>query len=146
MPTQTPNTRLKGDKLMFTVGATTDYAADATNVVLTWDDADSGTVTFADAGNGGAFDATLKGTAIQSTDPASFWSFAWGAVGTVVPFKLAPWANAVPSVTQPHFTGNVKIGKRPDLGGDAQIDGDDYTFDFEWKVQGDVTKVTAAGS
>lgn len=134
--------RLKGDRLAFTV-AGTDQAADCTNVVLTWDDADSGTVTFADAAKGGAFGAKLKGTAIQSTDAASFWSWAWDNVGKIVAFKLAPWANTTPTAAQPHFTGSVKIGKRPDLGGDAQITGDDYTYDFEWAVQGDVTKVTA---
>lgn len=138
----TPSTRLKGDRLVFTVG-TTDYAADVTNAVISWDDADSGTVTFADAAAGGAFQATLKATAIQSTDPSSFWSYCWDNVGKVIAFKLAPWANTAPSTSQPHFTGTVKIGKRPDLGGDAQIDGDDYTFDLEWKVQGDVTKVTS---
>jgi hypothetical protein len=130
--------RIAGHTLSFLVG-TTEYMADATNVTLTWDDAESGTVSFLDALNGGAFQATIKGTAIQSTTATSFWRYGWANVGTIVPFKFAPNGNTTASADQPIFTGNVKIGKRPDLGGDAQITGDDWTYDFEWVVQGDVT-------
>lgn len=145
MPTTVKSTRMRGDELLtFKVG-TTDFVGDCTSAKLTWDDADSGTVTFADAAAGGAFQGTLAGSGVQSTDSASFWAWAWDNVGKLVPFIFAPHGNATPSADQPHFTGTVKIGKRPDLGGDAQIDGDDWTFDFEWKVQGDVTrKVTGS--
>lgn len=134
--------RLKGNTLSFLVG-TTDYAADATNVVLDWDDADSGTVTFADAANGGAFEAKLTGSAIQSLTATSFWRWAWANVGATVAFKFAPNGNTTASADAPIFTGSVKVGKRPTLGGDAQISGDDYTFDFEWTVVGDVTLATS---
>lgn len=143
MPTVKSSKRLKGDRLVFKLGLT-DYAADSTNVVLDWDDADSGTVTFADAQNGGAFDATLSGSGVQSTDPDSFWTWAWDNVGAEVPFVFAPWANDEPTEAQPHFTGTAKVGKRPTLGGDAQIDGDDYTFEFEWKVVTEVERVTTS--
>lgn len=139
----TVSQRISGKALSFQL-ATTEFMADATNVILTWDDADSGTVTFADASAGGKFQATLSGTGIQSTTASSFWSYAWANVGQTVNFTFAPNGNATPSADQPHFKGQVKVGKRPDLGGDAQISGDDWTFDFEWQVQGDVTKVTSA--
>ncbi|WP_140448153.1 hypothetical protein [Curtobacterium flaccumfaciens] len=133
---------MAGAKLSLLIG-TTEYSADLTNVLMSWDDADSGTVTFADAAAGGKFQATLAGTAIQSTTATSFWTYAWLNVGTTVAFKLAPNGNTAASADAPLFTGNVKIGKRPDLGGDAQISGDDWTFDFEWTVIGDVTRVLA---
>ncbi|PYY63351.1 hypothetical protein DEJ30_13975 [Curtobacterium sp. MCPF17_003] len=133
---------MSGTTLSFLLG-TTEYKADATNVTLTWDDADSGTVTFADAEAGGKFQATLSGTAIQSTTATSFWTYAWLNVGTTVAFKLAPNGNTTASADAPIFSGNVKIGKRPDLGGDAQISGDDWTFDFEWTVIGDVTRAVS---
>lgn len=142
MPT-VKSTTLKGDRLAFQV-AGTEMAPDVSNLVLTWGDADNGTITFADAAKGAAQQGTLKGSAIQSTDSTSFWQYCWDNVGKTIAFSFRPWANTTPSATQPWFEGTVKIGKRPDLGGDAQIDGDDYTFDFEWKVQGDVTRKVSA--
>lgn len=139
----TVSQRISGKTLSLLIG-TKEFMADATNVVMTWDDADSGTVTFADAAAGGKFQATLSGTGIQSTTASSLWSYVWDNVGATVAFKFAPNGNTTASADQPIFTGNVTVGKRPDLGGDAQISGDDWTFDFEWIVQGDVTKVTSA--
>jgi hypothetical protein len=133
-----PSTRLKGSGLSFTVG-TTDFAPDATNVRMTWGDADSGTVTFADAANGTTQAATIAGTMIQSLTGSSFWRYAYANSGKEVAFKYAPYLNAVATADKPIFSGTVRIGNRPDLGGDAQVSGDDWTADFEWKVVGDVT-------
>jgi hypothetical protein len=137
MPTAVVSKRLSGNTLSFLVG-TTEFMADTTNVTLTWDDADSNTITFADAANGGAFTATIKGTGIQSLTASSFWRWAWSNVGTTVAFKFAPGGNTTASADAPIFSGQVKVGKRPDLGGDAQIKGNDWSFGFEWIVVGDV--------
>jgi hypothetical protein len=132
-----PSTRLKGSGLSFTVG-TTDFAPDATNVRLTWGDADSGTVTFADAANGTTQQATISGTMIQSLTGSSFWRYAYANTGKEIAFKYAPGLNTTATADKPIFSGTVRIGNRPDLGGDAQVSGDDWTADFEWKVIGDV--------
>lgn len=134
--------RLAGATLSLTIGGT-EYMADITNYSLEWDDADSGTITFADAASGGKFQATLKGSAIQSTTSTSLWTYAWLNTGVTAAFKLAPNGNTTASADNPIFSGNVKIGARPSLGGDAQISGDDWSFDFEWTVIGDVTRAVS---
>lgn len=138
----TASTRIKGVALKFTLGSPgTDYYADVTSAKIAHKDADKDTITFADAQDGSQA-ATLKGSGIQSTDSASFWSYCWDHSGELVAFTLAPHGNAAPSASQPHFTGMVKIGNRPDLGGDAGAK-NTYTFDFEWDIDGSVAKVTA---
>lgn len=135
-----PNsTRINGTKLYLKFG-TTDYSTDLLSYNLEDEDADSSTVTFADAAAGGKFLTKLSGSAIQSTDSASFWSYVWANVGQTIAFTLAPWGNSSATAAQPLFTGNVKIGKRPSLGGEASIKGQDFTFDFEWECVGSVTK------
>lgn len=137
-----PSARLSGKALALTI-ANVDQAADATNVTLTHDDADQKTITFADAAKGGLYQGVIKGTGIQSMTSASFWRYVWANTGKEVAFKFSPSGILVAAVDNPVFSGTVRIGKKPDVGGDAQIDGADWTFDFEWKVVGDVSMVTA---
>ena len=135
--------RIKGTKLKLELGTPgTDYWADLTAYTLDNEEADADVTTFEDASNGGAVDDVLSGTAIQSTDSASFWTYVWENVGEEVPFTLAPHGNAVATAAQPHFLGTVKIGKRPTLGGEAGEGA--FTFDFEWKCVGAVTLDTGA--
>ncbi|GAA0959145.1 hypothetical protein [Frigoribacterium faeni] len=137
-----PSTRLKGSGLVFTVG-TTDFAADATNVRILHTDSDSGTVTFEDASKGTTQQASIAGTMIQSLTSSSFWRYAWANSGKEIAFKFAPGLNTTATADKPIFTGTVRIGNRPDLGGDAQVSGDDWTADFEWKVVGEVTTLVS---
>lgn len=58
-------------------------------------------------------------TAIQSTDPESFWTFLYENTNRSVPFSYAPHGNEEPSPEQPHFTGIVLIPPPPALGGEA---------------------------
>lgn len=132
------STRIKGTKLALTLGTPgVDYWADITSYELSNDEADSDVVTFADAGEGGARQYKLTGSAIQSTAAASFWRYAWENTGDEVPFTLAPHGEAIASAAQPHFIGTVKIGPKPTIGGEAGTGA--YTFDFEWEVVGSPT-------
>jgi hypothetical protein len=132
------STRIKGTKLALTLGSPgTDYWADISSYVLTNEEAESDVTTFADAAEGGARQFKLNGSAIQSTATASFWRYVYENTGEEVAFTLAPHGNAVPSAAEPHFVGTVKIGPKPDIGGEAGTGS--FTFDFEWDVIGEPT-------
>lgn len=137
------STRIKGTKLKLDLGTTPgpkDYWADLTAYKLAGSDADKDVTTFEDAMGGGGKAYKLSGTGVQSTDETSFWSFVYDNVGAEVPFTLAPHGNTEPSKAKPHFTGTVKIGVRPDLGGEAGEGA--FTFDFEWDVIGPYVRDT----
>lgn len=124
------STRIKGRQLALKFGTpSVDYWADATAVTLENEEAEDDTTTFEDAAQeGGARTYYLNISAIQSTDTAAFWRYVWEHTGEEVPFIYAPHGNAVPSATQPHFTGTAKVGPRPAIGGEA---GRETTFTFE---------------
>lgn len=136
----TKNTRIYGNKLGFTI-KDKDYWADMSSVELSPGDKDDNVLTFADAASGATSEWTLKGKAIQSTDAGSLWDFIWENAGKEIAFILAPHGNKTASTAQPHFTGKVKIGKRPPISVEAGED-KGMTFEFEWKVIGEVTKTT----
>ena len=135
------STRITGAKLFLRFG-TTDHAADITSYLLTNEEADQNVVTFADAAEGGKRQYKLNGSAIQSTESTSFWSYVWANTGQTVAFTLAPHGNSSATAAQPHFTGTVRIGQKPDIGGEAGIT-NEFTFDFEWDVIGTPTKTPA---
>lgn len=130
------STRIRGTKLALTLGSPgEDFWADISKYELNNQDADSDIVTFKDANEGGAVEYRLTGSAIQSTDKESFWSYVWDNTGEEVPFTLAPHGNTTPSEAQPHFVGTVKIGRKPALGGEAGQGS--FAFDFDWQVIGE---------
>lgn len=132
------STRIKGTKLALTLGSPgTDYWADISSYLLDNEEADSDVTTFADAAEGGARQFRLTGSAIQSTDTASFWRYVWENTGEDVAFTLAPHGNATATEAQPHFVGTVTIGPKPAIGGEAGTGS--FTFDFEWDVVGEPT-------
>lgn len=135
------STRITGAKLFLRIG-TVDFAADISAYNLDSEDADQGVVTFADAAEGGKKQFTLSGTAVQSTETASFWSYVWANVGKTAAFTLAPHGNSSATAAQPHFTGNMRIANAPSLGGEAGAT-NDFTFDFEFPVVGTPTKTPA---
>jgi hypothetical protein len=128
------STRIKGAALSLSFGGT-DYWADVTKVTLENDEQDSGAVTFQDAAGTGGRQFSIKGSAIQSLQTTSFWRYVWSNSGQTVAYRYAPAGNAVASADQPHFVGTVKIGAKPTVGGEAGA-GNEFTFDFEWEVQG----------
>lgn len=139
----TKNPRIYGSKLGLTI-AGQDYYADIAKYSLEPSTSDKDVVTFADAASGSTAAWSLKGSAIQSTAAGSFWQKVWDASGTTVPFILAPHGNREASTTQPHFTGQVKIGVKPPISSEAG-DTKGATFDFEWDVE-DEPLLKATGS
>ena len=141
MATVINNTRILGNTLGLAIGGT-DYWSDIAEYSLEPADSDKDVLTFADASSGGSASTwTLKGSAIQSTDTASFWNYVWAHAGQTVTFTLAPHGNSAASATQPHFTGQVTIGSKPPIGTAAGED-KGATFDFEWAVVGQPTLAT----
>ena len=133
--------RIKGNALTVTIDSV-EYKTHLTSIRLEQAEADSKFVTFADAAAGGSYEWTMSGSASQDDATDSFWNMVWDNTGTEVPFVLVRNGNAVATATQPHFTGTVKIGAKPAIGGDA---GEDvWSFDFEWKVVGEVIKKITA--
>ncbi len=130
------STRIKGNALYLNFGSPgTDYKCDATSVVLQSDDSNSGVTTFCDAANpeqGRQWSFAIS--AIQSTQKSSFWRYLWDNVGSEVAFTYAPHGNSTASQDKPHFIGTVKIPQRPQIGGDASVDGE-YTFDISLTVE-----------
>lgn len=138
------STRLKGNALALKFGSpATDYWCDATSVVLDNEEADSDTVTFCDAAAGGGRQFFLTINAIQSLQSSSFWRYTWANTGAEVPFTYAPAGNTTPSADQPHFTGTVKIGPKPTVGGEAGPSST-YKFETRWDVVGDPVLTTGS--
>lgn len=134
------STRIKGKSLSFTI-ADTDYKCDLSTAYLQNEDEDGGTTTFCNAADGGPKQWYFDTTGIQSTDADSYWTFLWTNAGQDVDFVFSVHGNAVPSATQPHFTGTVHVGAKPPIGGDAG--NGDFTFDYRLDLVGEPTMLTA---
>lgn len=136
------STRIKGNALALTFGGT-DYWADATSVLMENEETNTGVTTFEDASNSGGRTYFFTISAIQSTDPTSFWRYLWENTGEVVAYKYAVHGNATATDAEPHLTGTVKIGPKPSIGGDASVNGE-YTFTVRLDTQEEPTLDTGA--
>lgn len=105
-------------KLAIDGGAATSYADDLTDIELRPRDRDKDDVTFYEAANGltGLCDVEL--TCIQSYDATALYGALYDKAGKSVVMTYAPYGNAAPSATQPHFTVTAMI-TRPSLGNEA---------------------------
>lgn len=130
--------KFKGKDLSLTFG-TQEINTEATNVLLTNEEADGDAVTFAEVANGDAVQWYIEMTATSDYGDGSLWSFLWDNVGTDVAFTFKPYGNAAASVTQPHFTGNATVKTKPPVGGTA---GETFTFETRLDVVGEPTRVT----
>lgn len=134
------STRIKGNiKPVITLGSPgSDFSADLLSYIFENEEADSDTITFEDAASGGARQWYMRGEAIQSLASASFWEYVWANSGEEVAFVVAPFGNAVASATQKHFTGTLKIGPKPNFGGEANTSSTAaFTFEFEFELIGE---------
>lgn len=122
-----------------------EHSASVSNARFTAGASDSDFTSFADAAGGGSRTYRLEGTAVQDAATGSIWALIWDAAGTQVPITLMPYGNALPSVTEPHFTATAIITE-PDgdlLGGEANASGTaKMTVDFSWELTAKPTKVT----
>lgn len=109
---------------LLTLSVDGDSATDQVSTAkVTTGEADSDFVSFADAAAGGARQYNLEFTAAQDLVDGTLWELMWSAPGTEVPFILAPYGNAIASVSQPHVSGTAVV-KEPDgdfVGGDADV-------------------------
>jgi hypothetical protein len=107
---------------------------------------DSDFTTFADAAAGGARAYSLEFTAAQDMVSGTLWDMIWSTPGTSVLARIAPYGNAVPSLTQPHFEATVTI-KEPDgdlIGGDADASTTArLTYTAVWPCDAKPTKITS---
>lgn len=123
-----------------------EVTAQVSKSVITSGKADSDFLTFADAAAGGARQYALNIVAAQDVATDTVWDKVWSAAGTTVTCIVAPYGNATPSTTQPHYSCEAVISE-PDgdfLGGEAdESTTARFTFEVTWNLEGKPTKVTA---
>jgi len=106
------STRIKAQNIKFKI-AGTDYACDATSVVLELGDAPGDVQTFCETRVGGEWALTLDG--ITSGEATSLYQVLWTNFGSTATFVIAPNGNTTPSTDQPHYEGTVVFDQLPPL-------------------------------
>jgi len=106
------STRIKAQNIKFKI-AGTDYACDATSVVLELGDAPGDVQTFCEVRVGGEWTLTLDG--ITSGEATSLYQILWENFGSTATFQIAPNGNSVPSADQPWYEGTVVFDQLPPL-------------------------------
>ncbi len=143
------STRIRGNKKpQLTLGTPgLDHSADVISWSIENEEADSDVVTFEDAAEGGGRQFFLRGSAVQSTQSASFWRYVWENSGQdEVPYTIAPHGNAAPTVDEPHFVGTLSIGPKPTIGAEADTSKTSASqFDYEFEIDGQPVMDTGAG-
>lgn len=106
------STRIKAQNIKFKI-AGTDYACDATSVVLELGDAPGDVQTFCETRVGGEWTLTLDG--ITSGEATSLYQILWANFGSTATFQIAPNGNAIPNSDQPWYEGTVVFDQLPPL-------------------------------
>ena len=106
------STRIKAQNIKFKI-AGTDYACDATSVVLELGDAPGDVQTFCETRVGGEWTLTLDG--ITSGEATSLYQILWSNFGSTATFQIAPNGNSVPNSDQPWYEGTVVFDQLPPL-------------------------------
>lgn len=133
------STPIRGRDLVFQIDGV-DHYCDIRQAVMTSEDGNADDMTFCNTeGNRQYF---FNVTANQSTAASSFWRMIWENSGDEVPFVYAPHGNLEASADEPHFTGTVTIGAKPDLGGQAGRN-NTYSFETRFDIDGTPELVTA---
>lgn len=108
---------------------------------------DAGFLTFLAARSGGNRDYVLEMTIAQDHASGTLWDLCWTGAGTEVAGVYAPYGNAVPSVTQPHYSFTAIVSE-PDgtfLGAEAKEETTAVaTIDVKWPLKAKPVKLTAA--
>jgi len=125
-------TRLKGNTLQLLIG-TVELNLQASSVVMDNEEANGDVTTFADAAAGGARQHFFQITAVQSLAAESYWRYLWENTGEEGTFSFAPAGNAVASASEPIFTGTLKVGPKPSIGGAAGAT-TTHTFDYRMDI------------
>lgn len=133
--------RVDGKGLSLTFG-TVEVACVSSSVVLDNEDAPAELTTFADviAGNDRRWFFTV--TAWPDLAPGTWWTLLWETPAfTPISYVYKPYANAVATAAEPHFSGLVTVDRKPALGGAA---GAIWSFDARLTCTAAPTRVTAA--
>ena len=99
----------------------TEYQAEVTSADISGAEADSDTVTYAEANSGGGRDYALNITLLQDAATGTLWSEIFDNAGADAAVTLIFYGNETASTEQPHFTTTATISE-PDgvlLGGAA---------------------------
>lgn len=124
----------------------TDRSGEVSKVEITAAESDSDFLSFADARSGGGRDYALALTVAQDHASATLWDLIWTGAGTEVDGTYAPYGNAVPDVSQPHYDFTAVVAE-PDgrlMGSESNKSPSAVaTVDVVWKLTGKPTKVTA---
>jgi hypothetical protein len=104
--------RIKAQNIKFKI-AGTDYACDATSVVLELGDAPGDVQTFCEVRVGGEWALNLEG--ITSGEETSLYQILWNNFGSTATFVIAPNGNTTPTTDQPHYEGTVVFDELPPL-------------------------------
>lgn len=131
--------KYKGNNLSLMFG-TKEVKVEATSVLLTNEEADNDAVTFADVAAGGAVQWYFEIEAVADYGDGTFWDYLWENAGNTVAFTFKPYGNTTASVSQPHFTGNVTLGPKPSIGGQA---GEVFTYSTRMDLTAEPTRVPA---
>ena len=136
------STPIRGRDLVFQIDGV-DHYCDIRQAIMTSEDRSTDDMTFCNtAGDRQYF---FNVTANQSTADGSFWRTVWENTGDDVPFVYAPHGNLEASADEPHFTGTVTIGPKPDLGGQAGRN-NTYSFETRFDIEGEPELVTTGSS
>lgn len=118
--------RTRGQEVILTIDGVS-YTPEIGDLRLEAEEADNDFTTFEDEANGGATQWFLRGTAVMDFQAASFWRLLWAETGNEIAYVFKPYTATV-GASSPEFTGNVRIGRKPPIGGAT---GSTWTFDFE---------------
>ncbi|WP_037184914.1 hypothetical protein [Rhodococcoides fascians] len=130
----------KGENLKITIDGE-EYNSYLHQVRAEPDDGEDGDfITFANASTGDTSQWFLRGTMYDDYAADSLWTMAWLNSGQVVPFLIKPYGNAVATEAQPHFGGDVKITRKPGVGGEAA---EAHETEIEWEIEGVPERITA---
>lgn len=107
--------------------------------------ADGGFLSFVAARSGGARAYTLNMTVAQDHASDTLWDLIWTGLGTEVDGVYAPYGNAEPSTTQPHY-GFTAVVAEPDgdlLGAEAAIPASAVAVvEVAWELTAKPVKIT----
>jgi hypothetical protein len=124
----------------------TEFAAQVFAASVDADDAESDSVTFAEAAAGGARAYTLAITLTQDMAASTLWTMIWDQAGEDVPVVMKPYGNVAPSVGQPHFTMTVSV-REPNgtiIGGEADANPlTRFNVEVEWPLLSKPIRVVA---
>jgi len=110
--------KIHGNKLKLEIDGV-DHWCDATSVVLEHEEADEDVTTFCEVDEGGPRQWFFTISLIASLQEGSFWRTLWEQTGNTLPFVYSPEGTETPTPDSPHFTGQLVVGPKPSIGGEA---------------------------